>query len=161
MSLQNLTIKSQEILQQAQQLAFTAGHSNIETEHILKALLNDKDSPVEFLLKKNNVNINYVDDKLDETVLKLPKVSGGEPAQSLSREANNVLLRANIKKEVVNMAEKLKNPRLLEAEFTVLANDAFHKISSKVRAEIGLPLSERFFPEKEKWLNTQIKKKTI
>lgn len=94
MSLQNLTIKSQEILQQAQQLAFTAGHSNIETEHILKALLNDKDSPVEFLLKKNNVNINYVDDKLDETVLKLPKVSGGEPAQSLSREANNVLLRA-------------------------------------------------------------------
>nr|HNH22140.1 Clp protease N-terminal domain-containing protein [Ferruginibacter sp.] len=50
MSLQNLTIKSQEILQQAQQLAYNAGHASIETEHILKALLNDKDSPVEFLL---------------------------------------------------------------------------------------------------------------
>ena len=94
MSLQNLTIKSQEILQQAQQLAFTAGNSNIETEHILKAMLNDKDSPIEFLLKKNNVNVNYIDEKLDVAIEKLPKISTGEPAQSLSREANNVLLRA-------------------------------------------------------------------
>ena len=94
MSLQNLTIKSQEILQQAQQLAFNSHNTNIETEHILKALLNDKDSAVEFLLKKNNVNLNYVEDKLDEAILKLPKVSGGEPAQALSRDGNNVLLRS-------------------------------------------------------------------
>jgi ATP-dependent Clp protease ATP-binding subunit ClpB len=94
MSLQNLTIKSQEILHQAQQLAFTAGNSNIETEHILKAMLDDKDSPVEYLLKKNNVNVSYVDEKLDAAIQKLPKVSGGEPAQSLGRDANNVLLRA-------------------------------------------------------------------
>lgn len=95
MSLQNLTIKSQEILQQAQQLAFNAGNSFIESEHILKALLNDKDSPVEFLLKKNNVNLNYADDKLDEALQKLPKVTSGEPAQSLGRDANNVLLRSS------------------------------------------------------------------
>lgn len=94
MSLQNLTIKSQEILQQAQQIAFNAANNNIETEHILKALLNDKDSPVEYLLKKNGVNVSYVDEKLDAAITKLPKVSGGEPAQSLSRDANNVLLRA-------------------------------------------------------------------
>ena len=94
MSLQNLTIKSQEILQQAQQLAFTAGNSNIETEHILKALLNDKDSPVEYLLKKNNVNVLYVDEKLEAAIKKLPVISAGEPAQALSRDANNELLRA-------------------------------------------------------------------
>jgi ATP-dependent Clp protease ATP-binding subunit ClpB len=94
MSLQNLTIKSQEILQQAQQLSFTAGNANIETEHLLKALLNDKDSPVEYLLKKNNVNVSYVEEKLDTSLQKLPKISGGEPAQSLSRDANNVLLRS-------------------------------------------------------------------
>ena len=94
MSLQNLTIKSQEILQQAQQLAFTAANANIETEHILKAMLNDKDSPIEYLLKKNNVNVNYVDEKLETAIQKLPKISGGEPAQSLGRDANNVLLRA-------------------------------------------------------------------
>ena len=94
MSLQNLTIKSQEILQQAQQLAFIAANANIETEHILKAMLNDKDSPIEYLLKKNNVNVNYVDEKLETAIQKLPKISGGEPAQSLGRDANNVLLRA-------------------------------------------------------------------
>lgn len=94
MSLQNLTVKSQEILHQAQQLAFTAGNSNIETEHILKAMLDDKDSPVEYLLKKNNVNVGYVGEKLEAAIQKLPKVSGGEPAQSLGRDANNVLLRA-------------------------------------------------------------------
>lgn len=94
MSLQNLTIKSQEILQQAQQLAFTAGNANIETEHLLKAMLNDKDSPIEYLLKKSNVNVNYVDEKLEAAIAKLPKISSGEPAQSLSRDANNVLLRS-------------------------------------------------------------------
>ena len=52
MSVQNLTIKSQEILQQAQQLAFNGNNVSIETEHILQALLDDKDSAVEFLLKK-------------------------------------------------------------------------------------------------------------
>ena len=56
--------------------------------------MNDKDSPVEFLLKKNNINVSYVDEKLETAIKKLPKVSGGEPAQSLSRDANNVLLRA-------------------------------------------------------------------
>jgi len=95
MALQNLTIKSQEILQQAQQLAFNAQNTNIETEHLLKALLEDKDSPVEFLVKKNNVNLNYLEEKLDAAINKLPKVSGGEPAQALSREANNVLLRSS------------------------------------------------------------------
>lgn len=57
-------------------------------------MLDDKDSPVEFLLKKNNINVNYLEDKLDESITRLPKVSGGEPAQSLNRDANNVLLRS-------------------------------------------------------------------
>ena len=96
MSVQNLTIKSQEILQQAQQLAFNEKNTNIESEHILKALLNDKDSPIEFLLKKNNVNVNYLEEKLGDAIQKLPKVSHGEPAQSLSREANNILLRSSV-----------------------------------------------------------------
>ena len=102
MSTQNLTIKSQEILQQAQQLAFTAGNANIETEHLLKSLLNDKDSPVEYLLKKNNVNVNYVDEKLETAIQKLPKISGSEPAQSLGRDANNVLLRATATLKIFN-----------------------------------------------------------
>ena len=48
----NLTIKSQEVFQQAQQLAFNEKNPNIEVEHLLKALLSDEDSPVEYLLEK-------------------------------------------------------------------------------------------------------------
>ncbi len=95
MNLNNFTIKSQEIIQQAQQLAFNNGNPNIETDHLLKALLKEEDSPVDFLLKKNNVNVSFIESKVDEAIGKLPKVSGGEPAQNISREMNNVMLKAN------------------------------------------------------------------
>ncbi len=94
MNLNNFTIKAQEAISLAQQIAFNHSNPNIETEHILKALLQDKDSSIDFLLKKNNVNVNFVETKLDESINKLPKVSGGEPAQALGRDANNAILRA-------------------------------------------------------------------
>jgi len=94
MNLSNFTIKAQEILQQSQQLAFSAGNVNIETEHLLLALLREEESPVEFLLKKNNVNLGFVRTKLEESIEKLPKASGSDPAQTISRDANNVILRA-------------------------------------------------------------------
>jgi len=72
---------------------------------------------------------------------------------------DNILLRAKIKKEIVDVAEKIKNEKILEARFNVLSNDAFHRISDEVGKEIGLPLSERVFPEWQKWLNNEIKKK--
>jgi ATP-dependent Clp protease ATP-binding subunit ClpB len=93
MNLSNFTIKAAEVIQQSQQQAFNHGHANIETDHILKALLDQQDSPVEFLLKKNAVNVAQLEAKLDEQIAKLPKVSG-EPAQSISRDANSVVLRA-------------------------------------------------------------------
>jgi ATP-dependent Clp protease ATP-binding subunit ClpB len=93
MNLGNFTIKASEAFQQAQQMAFNAQNPNIETEHILKALLEQEDSPVEYLMKKNNVTVNLVDTKLDELINKLPKTSA-EPAQSISRDANSVVLRA-------------------------------------------------------------------
>ncbi|MES1223447.1 MAG: Clp protease N-terminal domain-containing protein, partial [Bacteroidota bacterium] len=92
MNLGNFTIKAAEAFQQAQQLAFNSQNPNIETEHILKALLEQQDSPVDYLLKKNNVTVNLVDSKLDELIKKLPTTSG-EPAQSIGRDANSVVLR--------------------------------------------------------------------
>jgi ATP-dependent Clp protease ATP-binding subunit ClpB len=94
MNLNNYTIKAQEAIAQSQQLAFNSQNPSIETEHLLKALISDKDSPVEFLLKKNNVNIPFVESKLEDSIQRLPKVSGGEPAQALSRDMNNVVLKA-------------------------------------------------------------------
>ncbi len=95
MNLNNYTIKAQESVQAAQQIAFNHGNVNIETAHLLKALLDDNDSPVEYLLKKNNVNVQYVETKLNESMNRLPKVQGGQPAQSIGRDLNNVLLYAN------------------------------------------------------------------
>ena len=57
MNLNNFTIKAQELLQQAQQVAFNNQSPSIENPHLLKALLDDKDSPIQYLLKKNNVNV--------------------------------------------------------------------------------------------------------
>ena len=94
MNLSNFTIKAAEVIQQSQQLAFNHGNANIETEHILKALLDQQDSPVEFLLKKNAVNVQQLETKVDEQINRLPKISGGDPAQSISAEANKVILRA-------------------------------------------------------------------
>ncbi|MEN9549837.1 MAG: ATP-dependent chaperone ClpB [Bacteroidota bacterium] len=93
MNLSNFTIKAAEAFQQAQQLSFNAQNPNIETEHILKALLLQQDSPVDYLLKKNNVTVNLVDSKLDELINKLPKTSS-EGGQNISRDANSVVLRA-------------------------------------------------------------------
>ncbi|MCU7694102.1 ATP-dependent chaperone ClpB [Haoranjiania flava] len=89
------TIKAQELIAAAQHIAFERGNVNIDTEHLLKALLNDKDSSIEFLLKKNNVTINLVETKLDEAMARLPKISGGDPAQQVSREMNTALMRAS------------------------------------------------------------------
>ncbi len=93
MNLGNFTIKAAEAFQQSQQIAFNAKNPNIETEHILKALLEQEDSAVDYLLKKNNVTLNLVESKLDELINKLPKTNG-DAAQSISRDANNVVLRA-------------------------------------------------------------------
>jgi ATP-dependent Clp protease ATP-binding subunit ClpB len=93
MNLSNFTIKAAEVIQGSQQLAFNHSNPNIETDHILKSLLEQQDSPIDFLLKKNAVNTQQLESRLDQQIEKLPKVSG-EPAQNISRDSNNVVLRA-------------------------------------------------------------------
>jgi ATP-dependent Clp protease ATP-binding subunit ClpB len=93
MNLGNLTIKAAEAVQQAQQLAYNNANPNIENEHILQSLLTQEDSTVIYLLKKNNVTLNVLETKLEEAIKKLPKISG-EPAQTVSRDANASILKA-------------------------------------------------------------------
>jgi len=95
MNLNNYTIKAQEILQATQQLAFAQSQVNIETENLLKALLNDADSAINYLLKKNEVSSPFIEVKLAEAIQKLPKASGSEPAQVISRDLNSALLKAS------------------------------------------------------------------
>src|SRR3989344_5746894 len=63
---------------------------------------------------------------------------------------DNILLRAKLKQEIVNVAKETGKDIILEAEFNVLSNNIFHEISDKIRREIGLPLSNRVFPEWQK-----------
>ena len=93
MNLNNFTVKAAEAIQKAQQIAFNHKNPNIETEHILKALLELEDSPIDYLLKRNNVTVNLLENKLNEQIAKLPTTSG-EPAQVIGRDANNAILRA-------------------------------------------------------------------
>lgn len=87
MNLQQFTIKSQEVIQQAQQMAMQQDHQQIENEHILKSLLASDDEVVSYLLKKLNVNVQYVQKKLDEQIAALPKVAG-KGGEFISRDAN-------------------------------------------------------------------------
>ncbi|MEK6829468.1 MAG: ATPase, T2SS/T4P/T4SS family [Nanoarchaeota archaeon] len=72
---------------------------------------------------------------------------------------DNILLRAKIKKELVDTAQKTGDLNLLESEFNTLANHSFHEISDNITKEIGLPMSTRVFPDWQKWLNTEVKKR--
>jgi len=74
---------------------------------------------------------------------------------------DNILLRAKIKEELTKTAEKIRRPEILEAGFSVLSNQVFHRISDNVSKEVGLPMSDRVFPEWQKWLNQEVKKKVI
>jgi len=95
MNLNNYTIKAQELIQSAQQIAYANSNPSMESEHLLKALLADKDSAISFLLKKNNINPEFLESKLVELLNKLPKTQDGEPAQVAGRTFSNVLLKAN------------------------------------------------------------------
>lgn len=92
MNFNNYTIKAQEAIQKASEIA--AGHQQqaIETAHILKALLSVDENVVSHLLKKLNVNITYLGTELDKQIESFPKVSGSNIY--LSSDANTALQKA-------------------------------------------------------------------
>ena len=71
---------------------------------------------------------------------------------------DNILLRAKIKETIVDVAAKSSMPDLLEAGFVISCNDEFHKISDKVREDIGNLDSKRIFFEWNEWLKRAVKR---
>jgi len=131
MNLNNFTIKAQEILQQAQQIAFNNQNPNIETAHVLKALLEDKEGPISYLLKKNNVNLAFVDKKLGEQLERLPKQQGGTPAEKLTRDVNYVILKAG--SSLKEFGDEFITPEHLLIGITLLSDD-----TGKILKDAGL-----------------------
>ncbi|MFO8147990.1 MAG: ATP-dependent chaperone ClpB [Bacteroidota bacterium] len=120
MNFNNFTIKSQEAIQQAQQLAQEFGHQQIENEHIFKAITTVDENVAPFLLKKLNINVNLFNQILDNTLTSFPKVSGGDIM--LSREASKTL------NEASSIAKKMKD-EFVSIEHLILA---IFKSSSKI-----------------------------
>lgn len=92
MNFNNYTIKAQEAIQKASEIAVGNQQQAIETAHLLKALLLVDENIVSHLLKKLNVNINHIEGELDKQIEGFPKVSGSNIY--LSSSANRALQKA-------------------------------------------------------------------
>ncbi|PTS98610.1 ATP-dependent chaperone ClpB [Pedobacter sp. HMWF019] len=92
MNFNNFTIKAQEAIQQASEIAQGNQQQAIETAHLLKGLLNVDENVVSYVLKKLNVNINLLNQHLDAQIAKFPKVSGSNVY--LSSGSNSALQKA-------------------------------------------------------------------
>jgi ATP-dependent Clp protease ATP-binding subunit ClpB len=89
MNLNNFTIKAQEAVQKASEIASGNQQQAIETAHLLKGLLTVDENVISYLFKKLNININRITEVVDAQIQSFPKVSGSEIY--LSSGANSAL----------------------------------------------------------------------
>ncbi|WP_291136672.1 ATP-dependent chaperone ClpB [Flavobacterium sp. UBA7663] len=120
MNINKFTIKSQEALQQAQQIAQSFGQQQLENEHLFKGILEVDENVTPFILKKLNVNVELFKKVLDSTIQSFPKVSGGDIM--FSRDAGTTVNEAEI------IAKKM-NDEFVSIEHLILA---IFKSKSKV-----------------------------
>lgn len=99
MNLNQFTVKSQEAIQKAQQIAMEFGNQSIEPQHLLEGILQSDDSISSFLMKKSEADLNLIRERNRESLESLPKVEGGN--LYLSQSANKILL------EAPNIAKKM------------------------------------------------------
>ncbi len=92
MNFNNFTIKAQEAVQQASEIAQGNQQQAIETAHLLKGLLTVDENVVSYVLKKLNVNLNVLNQHLDTQIEKFPKVTGSNPY--LTSGSNSALQKA-------------------------------------------------------------------
>ncbi|MCD6543951.1 MAG: ATP-dependent chaperone ClpB [Flavobacteriaceae bacterium] len=112
MNFNNFTIKSQEAVQKAQQIAQGFGQQQIENAHILKGIFEVDENVTPFILNKLGVNIELFKQTLDHIIQSFPKVEGGE--LMLSTKANKMLIDAS------NIAKKMKD-EYVSLEHLILA----------------------------------------
>ncbi|WP_430816066.1 ATP-dependent chaperone ClpB [Carboxylicivirga sp. RSCT41] len=101
MNFNNYTIKSQEAIQQAQQIAQSLSHQQIENAHILKGIFTVDENVLPFILNKLGVNTELFKQTLDSIIQSFPKVEGGDVM--LSRTATSML------HDAANVAKKMKD----------------------------------------------------
>ena len=129
MNLNNFTIKSQEAVQKAQEIAMTRQHQAIEPCHLLKGILCEDENVTPYLLKKLEVNPTRLSQQLDGVIERLPKVSGGN--QYLSNDANQALLKAS------QLANEMGDD-FVSIEHLLLGLAAGHDAVAKLLKESGV-----------------------
>ena len=110
MNMDNFTVKSQEAIQKASEIAATRQHQAIEPAHLLKAILVVDENVMPYLLTKLNVNVDYFTNQLDKLIDALPGVVGGQPY--LSPNFNKILQKAQeytgaVKDEFISIEQLL------------------------------------------------------
>ena len=133
MNFNNYTIKSQEAIQRAQQLAQGLGQQDIQVEHIFKGIQEVDNNVLPFILKKLQVNTTTLNQVVEKALTSYPKVQGGQ--MSLSRVAGEVLTEAS------NIAKKM-NDEYVSVEHLLLA-------IFKIKNQVGQALKEQGVTEKE------------
>ena len=133
MNFNNYTIKSQEAIQRAQQLAQGLGQQDIQVEHIFKGIQEVDNNVLPFILKKLQVNTTTLNQAVEKALASYPKVQGGQ--MSLSRTAGEVLTEAS------NIAKKM-NDEYVSVEHLLLA-------IFKIKNQVGQALKEQGVTEKE------------
>jgi ATP-dependent Clp protease ATP-binding subunit ClpB len=133
MDFSKFTLKTQEAIQKAQQVALEKGHQTIENAHLLKGVMLADTTITPFLLKKLNVNVALLQQALDKMLDSFPKVTGG--SMSLSSEANIAINRAqNFLKEF--------NDEFVAIEHLLLAIGGGNDKASQMMRDAGVSSKE-------------------
>lgn len=133
MTYENFTIKAQDAILKAQQIAAGLDQQVVDTTHLCKAIIETDEKLVEFLFNKMSANMQKIKFELDTEIRKIPKVQGADK-QYLSNEANTVLINAkNVSKEFGDEYISLDSVLLA----IVKGNDAASKVlkNNKITAE--------------------------
>ena len=133
MNFNNFTIKSQEAIQKAIEITRGAGNQAIEPVHLLKGVMTEGESLINFIFSKVGANVATLMRQVDAKIAAEPKVSGGEPY--LSRSSNDVLQKA------LDIAKK-QGDEYVTLEALLLAIFTVNSPASTILKDAGLSQRE-------------------
>ncbi len=125
MNLNQFTVKSQEAIQKAQQVAMEFGNQSIEPQHLLEGIFESDEHISTFLLKKSEADATLIRERNRENLETLPKVEGGD--LYLSQTANKVLL------EAPNIAKKMGDEYVTIEHLWLALIDVNSKVSQLLK----------------------------
>ena len=133
MTLDNFTIKAQETIQEAMNVAQRSGQQTIEPTHLLKGVLTKAKDITNFLFQKMGVNGQHVEQLVDSELQHQPRVQGGQPY--LSNDANQVLVQAE------EISKKMGD-EFVSVEPIILALLKVNSTASRIMKDAGMTDSD-------------------